>query len=599
MTNMEMKSVRSLVLPLLHAALLGMVLSTQVACTAAGGREATKPAAEQSPVAQKPSGNAEALADSAGQPQPLTRELLYDILLAEIAGQRGRMDVSAPHYLQAAMESRDPRVAERAVQIASFAKQYDIALRAAQHWLELDPSSVEARKVVTALAMKLGDMDEVVKQLDYLVSTAKNHTLGFHLATGILARHADKSAALDAMEKLAARYPDSPQARLGVCRAAIMANELERALVAVEEALQMEPGMEEALPEAEILRAQVLVRQEKSPLALEFLANAAQRQPNDATLQFGYGKLLLDAGDIEGAKRQFGKVVKLEPENDDALFSLALLELETKEIKSAKRHLQQLLEHEENQQAVYYYLGYAEEQDGNQDAAIKWYRQVEDEEYWTQSRLRVSMIMVEQGRLEEVRREMQALRMNNPENSIDFYLIEGQVLSESGLDQEAFELYSMALVSHPDDEKLRYARALVAEKIDLLDTAEQDLRYILQQDPDNIKALNALGYTLADRTDRYQEALGYIERAYASKPDDPAIVDSMGWVHYRLGNLDKAQGYLEQAFRMSGDGEIGAHLGEVLWVKGDREGARQVWKEAQEKDPDNPVLRGVINRYLP
>lgn len=597
MTSMELKRLRSVGLSSLYAALLGIAVLTQVACTAVRGVEATKPTAEQPAESQKPSGKAEAVADSRGEPQyePLTQQLLYDILLAEIAGQRGRLDVSAPHYLQAALDSRDPRVAERAVQIATYAKQYEAALRAAQHWLELDPSSVEARKVVTALALKLGDMDEVVRQLDYLISTAKNHSEGFHLATAILARHTDKSEALEAMEKLAARYPDSPQGRLGICRTAIMADELERALVAVEEALQMEPEM----AEAEILRAQVLVRQDKKPLALEVLARAAERQPDDASLQFGYGKLLLDSGDIQGAKQQFGKVVKLEPENNDALFSLALLELETKEIKSAKHHLRQLLEHGEKQQAVYYYLGYAEELDGDNDAAVDWYRQVEDGEYWTQSRLRLSMIMVAQGQLEEVRREMQALRMNNPENAADYYLIEGQVLSDSDHDQEAFELYSQALVSHPDDEKLRYARALVAEKIDRLDIAELDLRHILQQDPDNIRALNALGYTLADRTDRYQEALVYIEKAYAHKPDDPAIVDSMGWVHYRLGNLDKAQGYLQQAFDMSGDGEIGAHLGEVLWAQGDQEGARRVWKAAQENDPDNRVLREVVNRYLP
>jgi tetratricopeptide (TPR) repeat protein len=597
MTIMKLERLRRLGLSAVFAALLGMAVLAQVACTASRGIETARSEDVKTIEPQEPSASVEVVADGTEEvvTEPLTQETLYDILLAEIAGQRGRLDVSAPHYLQAALNSNDPRVAERAVQIATYAKEYEVALRASQHWLKLDASSVEARKVVTALALKLGDMDEVVRQLDYLISTATNHVEGFHLATAVLARHADNSEALAAMEKLAARYPDSPEARLGICRMALLADEVDRALVAVDEALQMQPGM----AEAEILKAQVLVRQDKKPLAVELLARAVERQPDNVDLRFAYGRLLLDSGDIQGAKHQFGKVVELEPENNDALYSLALLELETQDIKAAKRHLRQLLEHGEKQQAVYYYLGYAEEQDGDSDAAADWYRQVEDGEYWTQSRLRLSMIMVKQGKLEEVRREMQALRRNNPENTVDFYLIEGQVLSDSDLDEAAFELYAEALVSHPDDEKLLYARALVAEKIDRLDIAEQDLQHILQNDPDNIRALNALGYTLADRTDRYKEALGYIEKAYAHKPDDPAIVDSMGWVHYRLGNLDKAQGYLQQAFDMTGDGEIGAHLGEVLWAQGDQEGARRIWKAAQEKDPDNPILREVVNRYLP
>jgi hypothetical protein len=195
MTIMEQKRLRRLGLPAVYAALLGMAVLAQVACTASRGIEATKPAAEKPVEPRKPSSKVEAVADSAEEPlhEPLTRELLYDILLAEIAGQRGRLDVSAPHYLQAALNSRDPRVAERAVQIATYAKEYKVALRASQHWLKLEPSSVEARKVVTALALKLGDMDEVVRQLDYLISTSTNHVEGFHLATAILARHADST----------------------------------------------------------------------------------------------------------------------------------------------------------------------------------------------------------------------------------------------------------------------------------------------------------------------------------------------------------------------------------------------------------------------
>jgi tetratricopeptide (TPR) repeat protein len=531
----------------------------------------------------------------AARSQPLTQQLLFDVLLGEIAAQRGRPDVSTPHYLQAARESSDPRVAERAVQMATAAGQYRIALRAARRWQELDSTSIEARKVITALALKLGDMDEVVNQLEYIIAHSGDTQQGFHLATATLARQPDKQQALGVMEQLAARFPDSAEAQLAVCRMAILANDLDKALAAVEQAQRLQPDMTQAY----ILKAQVLIRQDHKPRASEVLVDAVKRHPEDTDLRFAYGRLLLDADDLEGAREQFRKVVQMAPDNADARYSLALLELETGELQSAERHLKKLLEQGAKQQSVYYYLGYAAQERGDEDTALEWYGKVEEGEYWTQARLRMSKIMIKQGRLADVRREMKALRLNNPDNAIDFYLIEGQVLSDLSHQEDAYSLYSQALEAHPDNEDLLYARALVAESMDRLDLAEQDMRHILEIDPDNVRTLNALGYTLADRTDRYAEALQYIQKAYAQDPDDPAIIDSMGWVQYRLGNLEQAREYLQQAYDMTNDSEIGAHLGEVLWMQGNRDAARRIWDESLKNAPDNPVLKEVFNRFQP
>jgi tetratricopeptide (TPR) repeat protein len=194
---------------------------------------------------------------------------------------------------------------------------------------------------------------------------------------------------------------------------------------------------------------------------------------------------------------------------------------------------------------------------------------------------------------------LRELRRKNPETSVAFDLIEGQVLSEAGHLEEASVVYSRALEADPDNEDLLYARALVTEKLGQLDLAEKDMRHILRNDPDNVRTLNALGYTLADKTDRYEEALGYISRALQQKPDDPAIIDSMGWVQFRLGNLAEARQYLEQAWEMTKDSEIGAHLGEVMWAQGDHEAARRVWAEAKNTGPDNPALLDVLQRINP
>jgi len=575
---------------LLRAGLIISLSWVLSACAVPGAMQTSANEADKVEVPEKA-----AESGSTRQVEPLTQQLLYDILLGEISGQRGRFDVSVPHYLQAALESNDPRVAERAVTIATFGKQFNVAARAAQRWIALDPDNLEARKVLTALALRTGEADEVVAQLEYIINSSADLKEGFSFATAILARHGDKEASLQAMERLAARYPDSPEGLLGVSRIATLNEDLPRALQAVEQALEVQPGA----PEAEILKAQILIQQDRKPEALQALEQAVARTPKDAELRFAYGRMLLDADDKEGAKQQLRHVVKLNPANADALFSLALLELDSKETKVAEQHLKQLLELGSKQQSVYYYLGYAAQELGNDASAIEWYRKVEDGEYWMQSRMRIGKLMARQGRLEEMRAEMQALRRNNPDNAVAIYLAEGQVLSDLGLHEAAYALYEQALVNSPEDEDLLYSRALVAEKINRIDLAEKDMLRILANDPDNTRTLNALGYTLADRTDRYEEALQYIQKAYAQKPDDPAIIDSMGWVHFRLGKLNEARNYLQQAWDMTADAEIGAHLGEVLWTQGEHDEARRIWEESRKNAPDNPVLKNVLDRFLP
>jgi len=527
--------------------------------------------------------------------QTLTKDLMFDILLAEIAGQRGALDTSVPHYLQAAQDAQDPRVAERAVQIASYAKQYREAERAARRWVELDPDSIEARKALIALALNNNDREEVITQLDYLLALSDDQEAGYSLATTILAHENDKAAALQTMEKLVAHNPDNPYAWMALSRVAVTAEQLEQALEAADKALAVSPG----LPAAILLKAQILVRMERKDEARLLLADAVDRYPEDTNLHFAYGRMLLDAEDLAASRAQFALVVKLEPDNPEGLYSLALLELETGQYTAGEKHLKQLIKIDEDVQNAYYYLGYSRFKQDDDAAALGWYRKVESGDYWSQAQLRIAEILVRQGDVAGMSQHMQVLRQKNPAQSVTFYLLEGQVLTDAGMDQEAFELYGQALQASPDNTDLLYAHSLTAERLGKLEVAERDMRRILELDPDNVRTLNALGYTLADRTDRYEEALLYINRAYAQDPDDPAIIDSLGWVQYRLGNLDEARGHLQRAWDLTQDSEIGAHLGEVMWVQGDHDGAREIWEVSRQSSPDNPALLEVIQRYNP
>jgi tetratricopeptide (TPR) repeat protein len=568
------------------------------ACAATGERRASAVTPEEvRPQAAPSTVPATAARVPAANPgtQSLTRDMVYDILLGEIAGQRGEMGVSVTRYLQAANDARDPRVAERAVQIASFAKQYDIALKAAKRWVELDADNMEARKSLTALALQQGDLDEVVAQLDYMLQHSTDPEETFRMVTVVLARHDDKEAAMNAVQTLVDRYPDNQYAWMSLSRLAVVAERLDRALAAVDRALALQPASANAI----ILKAQVMVRQKRNADATGLLADAVARHPADSELRFAYGRMLLDGEDLEGAKQQFRDVVKRDPEHADALYSLALLELETKAHRAGEKHLKQLLKLKQHEQNAYYYLGYATAEQGREKEALDWYLKVESGDYWTQAQLRAAGIMVRQGNIDGMQEHMRSLRQKNPHIGPQMYIIEGQALTDAGRQQAAFELYETALQDAPENIDLLYSYALVAEKLDRLDVAESGMRRILAVEPDNVRALNALGYTLADRTDRYQEALQYISKAYAQEPDDPAIIDSMGWVHFRLGDLDKAYDYLKRAWDMSGDSEIGAHLGEVLWMRGEHDAARSVWETSRKSKPDNPVLLEVINRLNP
>jgi tetratricopeptide (TPR) repeat protein len=567
---------------------------TLLSCAAIGGnQQVATPAPQPSATPVE--------VPAAGTPGPVTLaqrlsgDMVYDILLGEIAGQRGAMDVSVARYMQAASEAQDPRVAERAVQIASFAKQYDLAIGAARRWVALDGANMEARKALTALALQQGDLDEVITQMDYMLINSSDPEDSFRMVTAVLARHEDKQAAMAAVRKLVDRHPDSPHAWTSLSRLAVVAEQPDVALDAVNHALALQPGS----PDIIILKAQVMVRQEQKAEATALLGDAVRLQPKNTDLIFAYGRMLLDSENLEGAKQQFRKVVKIDPTHADALYSLALLELETGVFQSGEKHLVQLLELNQHVQNAYYYLGYATAEQGKAQEALDWYLKVESGDYWSQAQLRAAGLMVKQGDFVRMQEHMRTLRQKNPQLASQLYIIEGQALTDAKLHIQAYSLYETALESSPDDIDLLYSYSLAAEKLDKLDVAETNLRRILAIDPDNVRALNAFGYTLADRTDRHQEALQYISKAYAKEPDDPAIIDSMGWVHFRMGDLDKAREYLQRAWEMSNDSEIGAHFGEVLWMRGEHAAAKEVWNSSREATPDNPVLLEVINRLNP
>lgn len=576
---------------LLPAVLLAVLMT---ACALPRGPEPARqsPTPPTDPVAAQP-----APPPAPGADAELSEVLLYDILLGEIAGQRGELDDAVRHLLEAAGQTQDPRLAERALRVAVFAKQPQAALQAARRWVALDDRNLEARQALAALALREGAHDEALEQLDYLLTQGgAEDPRSFEQLSGLLAREADEAAALDLMGRLAARHAGNAHAQLGHARLAAHNQEWELALAAVERALVLDP----TLGQAHVLRARVRVQIGEPVAALDELAAVVAEQPDDSQLRLAYARLLVELDQVEAARAQFQILSRQEPDNPEVLFPLALLALEAEQHDDAERYLQRLLELDSHLAEAHYYLGQLAESRAEYELALDWYSRVEPgAQHWQEVQLRMAHLEGRLDRVAEARARLQDLRARDPGAALRLFLEEGVILTRAGMHEEALALYDRVLQVHPDNDDLLYARSLVAERLGRLDIAEADLRSILERNPDDARALNALGYTLADRTDRYQEALAYIERAHAQVPDDPAIIDSLGWVHFRLGNLELAREHLQRAYALQPDAEIAAHLGEVLWTLGEQDAARRVWEEGRGLDPDHPVLRETLERLLP
>jgi tetratricopeptide (TPR) repeat protein len=519
---------------------------------------------------------------------------LYKLLVAEIAGRRGRMDLSLDNYLEVARETRDPAVAERAVRIAVFARNQEGGLEAASLWTEIAPDSTDARQVYAALLLRAGEVDTAVRQLDASVPYfAGGSAEAYPRIADMLARERDKTVAVAVMARLVGGRPDDVHAQSAYAQLLARAGQTDRAVEIYEKVLALDPDDEQTL----IIYARLLQRQGKSDLALGTLSAALKRNPKSDRVRLTYARLLVDDKQYGNALEQFARLSKSVPGNADVRYAYGLLLMQTDHMKEAEVQFNELVTRRERMPVAYYYLGQIAESREDIEAALAAYRKVDEGEHRLNAQIRAAVLLAESGRLVQARAHLHGLRSDNGQQAIRIYRAEAEILAKRKDFADAMEVYNGALADFPNDTDLLYSRAMLAEKMDDLVVLERDLRSIISREPDNADALNALGYTLADRTDRYNEAYALVARAYKLKPDDHYVIDSMGWTLYRMGRNQEALMHLRRAMELNGDPEIAAHLGEVLWMTGDRKGAVEIWDTALKSTPDDPRLLDVKKRF--
>jgi len=570
---------------LLLAAMLSLLLPVLSACSGTTVRDEVPAATQDTNTAEPTPPEVE-----------LTPELLYQLLVAEFSGQQGALRLSAATYLEAAHRTRDYRLARRATRIAIYARESAIALDAARLWVELDPANNEAHKSAAALLLSTGESAQARPHLEKLLQSERqdsNH--GYLLVATLLAGDQDKERALATMAELVAAQPENPDALYAHAHLANQLGDNETADAVLQKLLAIDPKHGQGL----ILRARVRHALGDSEGALESTRQALAIAPDNHQLRLTYARMLVDARRLKEAREQFTILSEATPNDVDVVYALGLLAMEAGDLDAAELHFDKLLLHRQREEESRFAMAQIAEARQHYDEAIDWFSSIAQGERYLEAQLQAARLIAQHRSLEKARNYLRELETQNDDERIQLYLAEAELLNDAEEYQQAMAVYDEGLRRYQDNTDLLYARGLTAEKLDRLDITERDFRRILDQTPDDAHALNALGYTLVDRTERLQEGFGYIERAYKLQPEDVAILDSMGWALYRLGRIEEALDYLQRAAAMLQDGEISAHLGEVLWASGRKEDARHVWEKALEFAPDHKLLQQTIERFNP
>ncbi|MEQ1484046.1 tetratricopeptide repeat protein [Methyloglobulus sp.] len=525
----------------------------------------------------------------------LDPDVLFMLMTAEIAGQRGQYDVALEGYLEAAKRVHDPRLTERAAMIAMYMKDGNRTNEAVSLWLKQDPNNLSARKIATLSALKAEDKAKAVEQLSALL---KSDPAGFEKTlfelAGALQKDGNVAFIYDVMETLSVKHPD--QASVFFIQS-LLASDMKNKDLAerkIERALQLQPDWDKAL----ILQAQMAVYSEDFKRAETLLRNAILRYPDNQKFKKMLAQVLIKSAKYEEAGEVYDTLFANDPKDYESQFSLGLVHLQLDRDSKAEDIFKQLLGQAEWRNQSNFYLGKIEEKHENTENALTWFDKVTDGPFQFEAAVTGISLLAKDKQFDRAEQRLKVLPDKFPKQKPRIVLIQAELYSQQKQYVKAYNYLTEELKQYPDQDELLYSRALMADRMGRLDAMEADLQKILAKSPDNVEALNALGYSLADKTTRYAEAETYLLHALKLKPDEAVILDSYGWLKYKMGNVQAAQGYLQKAYDLQPENEIAAHLAEVLWVSGKKEEARKLFDKAIENAPDDSFLLNFKAKFL-
>ena len=535
----------------------------------------------------------------------MSSALMYQLMAAEVAVQRGDIASAFAVYMKLARETRDPRLARRAAELALQARAMAQGLEAAQLWFELAPNSSEASQTLAMLYAGSSRFDDAYSLFKAQLEAAANPAEELSRMQRALARTQDRAGAFTLIERLAQPYSQSADVKLVVANAAQAGGMNARAIQEARAAVALAPDSERA-----VLTAAQYLQASDRPAALALLQDFVARNPSVTDARLAYARLLIADNKFDLARAQFGALLQSDPKNPDLVYSMALLSMQGKLPADARTYLQRYLEliaasdgtgdgsraGTRAAEPAYLYLAQIAEDEKQFPAALERLRKIDGGDEFLTARVREAFVLSKMQRLDEARKLLRTVSVQSADEKTQLVLAEAQLLRDAKRFDESYKLLSQALAVAPDSVPLLYDTAMAAERLNQVAVMEKQLRRIIELKPDYAHAYNALGYSLADRNLRLPEALQLIEKARDLAPDDAFILDSLGWVHFRLGDLKLAREHLQRAYDARPDAEVAVHLAEVLWTSGDLDSARKLLREVRAKEPSNPLLKSTVTR---
>ncbi|MGN0917953.1 MAG: tetratricopeptide repeat protein, partial [Oxalobacter sp.] len=537
---------------------------------------------------------------------PLTGDLMYRILHAELAGYYGDKTASYEEMMRVARDTRDPRLAKRAVQIAVKEKDAEKSLAAVRLWSQTSPDSEEIEQYFVNFLVLNDRMDEIKAFFSgklAVASTDERRAALFLRLQQALANFTDKDSAFKAQEDVVRLYDSNADAHISLAMSALQKRDNARAVAEAERALALKPDSQMAV----LTLAQAVGDLDR---ALTLMTDFLKDHPDAQEVQVAYARLLAGEKRYEPALEAFERVLEQSPKDKMALYSLGLLTMQQGRLDQSEKYFSEWLKvrEAEGRQAesldedtvqVLFLLSQVTEDRHHYDQSLYWLDRIPsdaEDDLLMMRDVRRAQVYARKKDIVRMHRIMEELRKQHPEAMEKILLTETQILRGIKQYRKAYALLKAALPEFQQSTNVLYDFALTAEFVGKYAEMERVLRQVMVQDPGFQHAWNALGYSLADRDIRLEEAKGYIDKALELAPDDPYITDSLGWVYFRQGNLEEAEKVLRKAYALNEDNEIAVHLGEVLWLNGKREEALSLFHDVLQKDAASELLGSTLKR---
>jgi tetratricopeptide (TPR) repeat protein len=535
--------------------------------------------------------------------------LFYQLLLGELNVRGGDPGSGYSLILDAARRQKDPELFRRAIEVALQGRSGESALAAARAWSQALPNDQEASRYVLQILLALNRVSEAGPVLRTVLQStpAIERNEAINAVPQTFGRASDKAQALAAVREALTPYLNQPahgaSAWTTVGRMELASERPAAALDAARRGHAIEP----ASPFPALLAIELLEngQAEAEPLIRQQIDASRNTTPRDLGVAVSYARLLLDLQRLRDARVQLERLTTRTPEHPEPWLLLGSLQVQDRAHDAATLSLQTYIglvrdstDPRARRGLTQAYLLMAEIAEKQQDfvAANAWLDRIDNPEDMLAAQMRRASVLARQGRMDEARQLLRSLPERRPDDARLKLVSEAQLLRDFKAYRQSYEVFGEAAQRFPDEPDLLYDQALMAERAGLPADMERLLRQLIAVKPDHHHAYNALGYALADRNERLPEAKQLIEKAVAMAPNDAYIQDSLGWVEFRLGNTDKALNILRDAYGKRPDPEIAAHLGEVLWAKGQRDEALRIWREGLLLGNDNETLQQTLRR---